>query len=131
MSRKSRALGLITLFVSGLLAAVVFLKPAPAGTAAAMTVTVNPIVSVLVSKTGGIVRGVEVNAGDKVRKGQVLVYLDAPDLVARRKELDSSIHALQTAMENHRSLLRLPAQIQNAMKDSHPEVVRAEQEYVR
>ncbi len=92
---------------------------------------VEPVVALAISPTGGVVEEILVKEGERVRYGQVLLRFNTAGLERRRQELSSSAQALASADDARKSFAGLPGEIQNAMRDSHPDVLEAERDYLR
>jgi HlyD family secretion protein len=96
-----------------------------------LTGFIEPVVTLASSPVGGIVSEVAASEGALVAEGQVLVRFDTSELETRRKELESSLNALKTAIENRNTFAQLPNEIQNIIRDAHPDVAKAEEAYAR
>lgn len=96
-----------------------------------VTGSIEPVITLAASRSGGLVKEVMVHEGDLVSEGQILVRFDTAELESRRKELLSSIGALKKGIENHKAFAELPSNLQNLLRDSHPDVAKSEEAYVR
>lgn len=84
--------------------------------------SVEPLTVTVISRAGGTVEEVFAKPGDRVAVGAPLVRL-RPATLARRDELDRLLAAAKATAS-------LPAALRNMLVDSHPDVERAEREYV-
>jgi multidrug resistance efflux pump len=93
--------------------------------------SLEPVTVVVGSGPGGTVSEVLVREGETVRKGQPLVRLDAASLRARCDQLKKALRLLETEEAAGQAFARLPDGLRSIALESHPDVVRAENDYVR
>lgn len=104
------------------LAVVVCLTACQRSIPSSVTASVEPLTITVISRHGGTVEEVFAKAGDRVAAGAPLVRL-RPAALAHRDELDRLLAAAKATAS-------LPPALRNMLVDSHPDVERAESEYV-
>lgn len=92
---------------------------------------IEPVLSLSYSGLGGEVVEVCARPGDWVKKGQVLLRLDASELRDRLKALAFAERSIRAELSGRGVLERVPNRIKRYLYQTHPDVVDAEEEYVR
>jgi multidrug resistance efflux pump len=121
---KTRAAAAVALCIAGAatLAALVNGHGGARGRSAAGTV--EPLSVAAIAKVGGTVAEVLVRQGDTVSKGRPLLRFESGTLVDQRR-------ALVAALESTKGVASIPRAANDLAVDAHPEVLAAEEEYVR
>lgn len=104
---------------------------ASAGEPLSVRATIEPVTYLVTSTIGGTVMEVAVHAGDHVEQGQLLVRFQAGEWAVEHAQLIAARNALESALKERGDLLNLPSQARSVIQESHPDVVRAENQYVQ
>ncbi len=101
------------------------------GLPGAITVPIQPVTVLVPTKSGGVVAEVFGKPGDRVAKGSLLLRLETGPLGAQRRNLASALRVTRAALQSSKELSVLPAGLRSAVIEVHPDVMAAEDRYVR
>jgi len=90
----------------------------------------EPVTILAGSKWGGTISEVCARPLEHVQQGQLLARFDTTDLDARRRRLVEAERAAERAAQSGQILGAIPKPVQMYLYESHPDLVRAEAEYV-
>lgn len=85
---------------------------------------IEPLSVVVTAKAGGVVREALARPGERISAGQALLRFDAAAMEAQRTDL-------RAALESAKGIASLPRAAGDVAVDAHPEVIAAEEAYVR
>ena len=95
------------------------------------TGSIAPVLSIPNSALGGVVTEVCVRPGDAVKVGQILVRLNAQELQQRLREIQLAELSVDAQLAGRGVLDRVPERLKRYIYQTHPDVVSAEEGYVR